>query len=191
MKWFQITLIMVAFISCNPYKYYTKKDFEFYQENFQQKGILPKTQGVYVLEKVWTKRNGYINDHKYKDYIHFYKFFKTGQQNSYLIPKKEFNSSFSEIVTKEAQNYKNGDRTLFQGYYKLKKDYIILENVNSALNNFYYSHGKIENDTLTIISTENSSLKEFDESKLNFLVKHVYVFKSFNDPSYQDIKPNW
>ena len=166
MKWLHTCCILGVLFSCNPYKFYTKKDFKFYQENFTQTNPFPKTNGVYVLEKVWTKRDGYINNYEYKNYHHFYKFFKTGQHNSYLIAKNDKPIDFLEIIKKGTENYKEGERTLFQGYFKTQENYIILENVNASLSSFYYTHGKMKNDTLTIISTKVQDSKEFKEKKI-------------------------
>jgi hypothetical protein len=182
-------MLSICCIACSPYKYYVKKDFQFYSEGFFQKGLLPKTQGVYVLEQVFSKGDGHIADHKFKGYTHFYKFFKTGQQNSYLVAEKDFDGNYLGLVRHEAATWQG--RTLFQGYYKLKEDHIILEGVNAALGKFYYTHGRISDDRLEIISTVNADVKNFDESKLNYLVIYTYVFKPFDEQGYQEVEVDW
>lgn len=183
-------MLSICCVACSPYKYYAKNDFQFYREGFIQEGSLPRTQGVYVLDKVYTKRDGYITDHKFKTYTHFYKFFKTGQHNAWLVPTEKFDGNYSAFVRNQTSSpVRSG--TLFQGYFKLKDDHIILENVNAALGKLYYTHGKISEDHLEIISTVNDNIKDFDESKLNYLVIYTYVFKPFDEPDYQEVKVDW
>lgn len=106
------------------------------------------------------------------------------------MPTEKFDGNYSAIVRKEASSpVRSG--TLFQGYFKLKDDHIILENVNAALGKLYYTHGKISEDHLEIISTVNDNIKDFDESKLNYLVIYTYVFKPFDEHDYQEVKVDW
>ncbi|GAA5168755.1 hypothetical protein GCM10025770_29230 [Viridibacterium curvum] len=190
MKFLVVVTLQALLVSCSPYKYYVKSDFSFYAEGFLLESAVLRTDGVYVLDKVYTQRNGYVTDHSFKGYVHFYKFFKTGQQISYLVPEKEFGGDYLRVVKEHAARAERG-RTLFEGYYKLKDDRIILEGVNAALGNFHYSHGKIGDDRLEIISTASEGIKDFDERNLNYRVVHMYVFKPFNEPSYQEVKVDW
>lgn len=185
-----IAILSMLITACSPYKYYAKTDFSFYQEGFSLQSSLPKTQGVYVLDKVYTKRYGYVADHQFKGYSHFYKFFKTGQHNSYLVQDKDFDGNYQRIV-QEAKTGREGGRTLFQGYYKLQSDHIILEGVNAALGKFHYTHGKIYEDRLEIISTGSDDVAHFDAGSFNYLSVYTYVFKPFDIENYQDVKIDW
>ena len=77
--WLFILMFLLVFSSCSP-KIYQKGDYTFYNKVFNLDNTsLLRTDGVYVLDRIWTDENG--GTVKQPQNHLFYKFYKTGQCN--------------------------------------------------------------------------------------------------------------
>ncbi|WP_417580973.1 hypothetical protein [Nitrincola sp.] len=189
-------LLIVAFVlsGCSFFdgvKYYTRSDYSFYNESFElSEESLLKTDGVYVLESVWSSVDNEINRKGRNKSL--YIFHKTGQSNMIMMPSVSSVPDYREIVMENYNRSEHNENigTLFQGYYRLQGNRIIIENANSALKRFNYSYGYIENDKLIIVKP--NSLQgdgEFEDKYFLQTYKEVYVFVPVEN--LESVLPNW
>lgn len=190
MKKIFLTTLLPAFIftACGQ-KFYSKKDYTFYDQNFQlTTNSLLKTNGIYVLNSIWTNENGGsqlpIKQNK------IYKFYKTGQSNFWLAENLKSDADYLLFLENGDLNNNSKKRTLFQGYYKTKENKIIIENVNTSLKRFNYTYGFIEDNKLIIVKEDVIEGKgKFDQTYFTTTYKETYLFKEIK--SKQDTVPNW
>ncbi|QEW08197.1 hypothetical protein [Nitrincola iocasae] len=189
-------LLIVAFVlsGCsifNGVKYYAKSDYSFYNESFElSEESLLKTNGVYVLESIWSSVDDKINREERNKSL--YIFHKTGQSNMIMMPSVSSVPDYREVVMKNYNRTENNENigTLFQGYYRLQGNKIIIENANSALRRFNYSYGYIENNKLIIVKP--NSLQgdgKFEDRYFLQTYKEVYVFVPVEN--LESVLPNW
>ncbi len=189
-------LLIVAFVlsGCsifNGVKYYAKSDYSFYNESFElSEESLLKTNGVYVLESIWSSVDDKINREERNKSL--YIFHKTGQSNMIMMPSVSSIPDYREVVMKNYNRTENNENigTLFQGYYRLQGNKIIIENANSALRRFNYSYGYIENNKLIIVKP--NSLQgdgKFEDRYFLQTYKEVYVFVPVEN--LESVLPNW
>ena len=183
-------ILVFAFDSCSQ-KFYTKSDYSFYDENFElSEESLLKTNGVYVLESIWSSVDNKINIEKEKKSL--YIFHKTGQSNMIMMSNTDSVPDYRKVIIDNYNRSKKNKNigTLFQGYYQLKANKIIIENANSALRRFNYSYGYVENDKLIIVKP--NSLQgdgKFEDKYFLETYKETYVFVSVEN--LDSILPNW
>ncbi len=183
-------ILVFAFDSCSQ-KFYTKSDYSFYNENFElSEESLLKTNGVYVLESIWSSVDNKINIEKEKESL--YIFHKTGQSNMIMMSNTDSVPDYRKIIIDNYNRSKKNKNigTLFQGYYQLKENKIIIENANSALRRFNYSYGYVENDKLIIVKP--NSLQgdgKFEDKYFLQTYKETYVFVPVEN--LDSILPNW
>ncbi|WP_445456827.1 hypothetical protein [Flavobacterium sp. HNIBRBA15423] len=183
-------ILVFAFDSCSQ-KFYTKSDYSFYNENFElSEESLLKTNGVYVLESIWSSVDNKINIEKEKESL--YIFHKTGQSNMIMMSNTDSVPDYRKIIIDNYNRSKKNKNigTLFQGYYQLKANKIIIENANSALRRFNYSYGYVENDKLIIVKP--NSLQgdgKFEDKYFLQTYKETYVFVPVEN--LDSILPNW
>lgn len=183
-------ILVFAFDSCSQ-KFYTKSDYSFYNENFElSEESLLKTNGVYVLESIWSSVDNKINIEKEKESL--YIFYRTGQSNMIMMSSTDSVPDYRKIIIDNYNRSKKNKNigTLFQGYYQLKANKIVIENANSALRRFNYSYGYVENDKLIIVKP--NSLQgdgKFEDKYFLQTYKETYVFVPVEN--LDSILPNW
>lgn len=189
-------LLIVEFVlsGCsifNGVKYYAKSDYSFYNESFElSEESLLKTNGVYVLESIWSSVDDKINREERNKSL--YIFHKTGQSNMIMMPSVSSVPDYREVVMKNYNRTENNENigTLFQGYYRLQGNKIIIENANSALRRFNYSYGYIENNKLIIVKPNSlQSDGKFEDGYFLQTYKEVYVFVPVEN--LESVLPNW
>ncbi|WP_130736773.1 hypothetical protein [Flavobacterium sp. J27] len=185
-----LLFLVFAFNSCSS-KFYSKKDYSFYNQNFElDKESLLKTNGIYVLDSVWSQSSTEIPMEKNIKKV-CYIFYKTGQSNM-IISEKEDDLDYKQFVLNDFNRSKNNKNvgTLFQGYYKLKNNKIVIEKVNTSLRRFNYSYGYLENEKLIIVKP-NSLQGEgnFEDKYFLDTYKEIYTFIPVED--LDSILPYW
>lgn len=194
MKNSPIILIVFMFIlnSCGQ-KFYTKQDYPFFDKNFVlSENAALKTEGVYVLESIWSDENGGV--FKTLENQKFYKFYKTGQSNLTLCDANVKSDEDylglirNSIIDSEKNKAKLG--TLFQGYYKLQDNKIVIQSVNAPLRQFTYCYGFLEANKLIIVKKTSEGGGKFDNQNFTNYYKETYLFKRLQNGSV-DVVPNW
>jgi hypothetical protein len=189
-----LTLVVFMFIlnSCGQ-KFYTKQDYSFFDKNFVLNADAAlKTEGVYVLESIWSDENGGV--FKSTESAKFYKFYKSGQSNLTLFDKNiKSDQDFLKLIENgvlDSEKNKKSLGTLFQGYYKLQNSRIVIQSVNASLRQFSYSYGFVENDKLIIVKKTTEGGGSFDDQYFTNYYKETYLFKPLNNIN-PDVVPNW
>jgi hypothetical protein len=174
MKKYIMVVVLGLFFSCAS-KHFSKDDYTLYDENFELPKTAPlRTDGVYILNSIWTNENGGIT--KKPDTHKFYKFYPGGQCNMLLDPDKEITS---DGQYKEAVNVSAGNKgkTLFEGYYKLQGSKIIIQSLQAApLKQFEYKYGYITNEKLVIVKATIEGKGKFDDKYFTDYYKEEYSF---------------
>ena len=182
-----IMLVLLGiFTSCSQ-KLYQKDDYPFYDKNFTLgKSSHLRTDGVYVLDRIWTGRDG--GTEKKADKHRFFKFYAAGQSNSFEDVAKSIvtDEQYIAAVLKDGQPK---DHTLFEGYYKLKENKIIIQNRVVPRGLFQYEYGYVEEDMLIIVKATHEGNGSFDDKYFTDYYKEYYVFKPLGGVS--DIVPQW
>lgn len=168
-----ITLFMGLFSSCAQ-KVYQKEDYTFYDKTFKldaSSGL--RTDGVYVLDRIWTDENGGIT--KQPKEHRFYKFYEGGQCNLTLDPSGEIKTK-EEYIAAVSKDFVIKKSTLFEGYYKLKDDRIVIQSVVVPRKQFEYKYGYVDHDSLIIVKATTEGSGKFDDSYFTAYYKEYYVF---------------
>ncbi|VXC01826.1 conserved hypothetical protein [Flavobacterium sp. 9AF] len=177
-----------AFDSCGP-KFYFKNEYAFYRENFElDEASLLKTNGIYVLDSIWSQSTINKSDQKLKKT--FYIFYKTGQSN--MIISDVVTEDYKKLIIDDYYRSKKNKHlgTLFQGYYKIKDNKIIIEKVNTSLKQFNYSYGYLENDKLIIVKPNSLQGEgKFEDNYFLNTYKEIYKFIPLED--LDAISPYW
>lgn len=181
-----LILLLGILVSCSG-KVYQKTDYTFYEKTFKlDKSSALRTDGVYVLDQIWTDENG-GTFRKPKEH-RFYKFYVTGQCNLTIDPT-------SEIATKEkyinslSKDLLAKKERLFEGYYKLKDNKIVIQNRVVPRQQFEYKYGFIEKDSLMIVTSTSKGKGQFRDEYFISAYKEYYVFialdiKNENEPQW-------
>lgn len=179
-------IILLVLYSCT-HKVYTKQDYTIYNKAFKlDASATLRTDGVYVLESIWTNENGgqlkQSKDHR------FYIFYPTGQCNLTLDPsfKIKTEKEYMEVINRDFVTQKN---TLFQGYYKLSQNKIIIQSRVVPRQQFEYKYGYIKNDSLIIVKASTQGKGTFDEVNYTGYYKEYYVFRSLAIKNEKE--PQW
>lgn len=182
-------LFSIAFFSCSK-KVYVKKDYTLYQENFQ----LPtdsnlRTDGVYVLESIWTK-----DSEKEADEHIFYKFYKTGQSNLTVDLDHEIKTEqdYIKSIKNHIESTQNGDfKTHFESYYKVEGNKIVIQRVTIPRNLFTYNYGLLENDKLILVKETIDGKGKLDDKYFTDYYKATYKFLPLDKAQIENLKPGW
>lgn len=181
-----ILILLVLVCSCAD-KVYTKEYYTFYNKAF--KGDVSSSlriDGVYILKSIWTNENGgqlkQSKDHR------FYKFYTAGQCNLTLDPsfKIKTEKEYIEVINNDFITQK---KTLFQGYYKLSQNKIIIQSRVVPRRQFEYKYGYIKNDSLIIIKATSQEKAIFDEVNYTGFYKEYYVFMPLKIKNEKE--PQW
>ena len=168
-----IIMFLLVFGSCSS-KIYQKDDYTFYNKGFNLDGYsLLRTDGVYVLDRIWTNENG-ATVKQPQNHL-FYKFYKTGQCNLTVDISNEIKTKkeYENILRKDLEKQEN---TLFQGYYKISEPKIIIQRRVTPRRLFEYKYGYVEKDTLIIVKSTIEGKGKFDTKYFTEYYKEYYVF---------------
>lgn len=180
-------IVLFGFFSCSK-KLYVKEDYTFYDKNFSlPKDSSLKTDGIYVLESIWTNENGGTQREPKNDEHMFYKFYDTGQANLTLDMENQVQTKedYVEKINKEFEK----KQTLFEGYYKLKDNKICIQRKVVPRRQFNYSYGYVEKDKLIIVSRTHEGSGKFEEKHFTDYYKETYRFLPLN--GIENRKPYW
>ncbi|MFD2909849.1 hypothetical protein ACFSX9_14010 [Flavobacterium ardleyense] len=186
---FSLICISFMFFSCGP-KFYSKKDYTFYDRSFVlNENSALQTNGFYVLESTWSKRDDII---KKPTKFEVYKFFKEGQSNLLLVDSLKTSAEYVAAMQKQFQEYgKNkNEYTLFQGYFKVQESKIIIQEVNVVIRQFTYRYGYIENDKLIMVKSTTEGKGQFNDKYFTDYFKSTYVFVPY-EKADAELVPNW
>lgn len=166
---------------------YQKSDYSFYESSkvLDRNSVL-KTDGVYVLNKIQTGKDGNIT--KQPKEHRFYKFYPGGQSNLFLDIENKIKTDqdYADAVSKDSLKKK---KTLFEGYYKLRSPRIIIQDIITPRKQFNYHYGYLENNTLVIVKASHEGNGKFYDKNFTSYYKEYYVFKPLRELDH--IIPQW
>lgn len=181
-----VILFLGLFFSCGK-KLYQKNDFPFYDEAFKlEASSVLRTDGVYVLDHIWTDENGGTTKPP-KNHT-FYKFYKTGQCNLTLDLSNEIKSKedYFNVINKDFEEKKN---TLFEGYYKLQNNKIVIQSAVVPRQQFEFKYGYVEKDSLILVKSTIDRKGKFDDKHFTKNYKEYYIFMPLDIKNERD--PKW
>jgi hypothetical protein len=172
-----ILSVIIAFLigGCTSRKHYTRKDYPFYSENFQLDSTsLLKTDGVYSNGKK------------------VYKFYRSGQVNMVLSGTTELKKDDDYAMAfnrgiREAAGVKKA--TLFEGYYHIKDNRMVMQFVNTATRQFYYTYVLLEKGKLAIVKSTHLGKGKIKDQHYQSSYKDVYRFEP--KPAGGYLAPDW
>ena len=184
-----IMIFLIGFFSCSK-KMYLKNDYTLYHENFQ----LPdnsklRTDGVYVLLKIWTKDS----ERKADEHI-FYKFYENGQSNLTIDLNNEIKTEqdYIESIRKHvASTKKSNFKTHFESYYTLDGNKIVIQSINIPRNLFTYNYGILENGNLILVKETIDGKGKLDDKYFTDYYKATYKFLPLDKTQLEDLNPGW
>lgn len=183
-------LLVPLFFSCSK-RTYVKKDYHLFEENFTLASeALLRTDGVYVLESIWSKDTGV---RKADEHI-FYKFYNTGQANLTVDLDKKIKTGqdyLESVETHVASTNKSGFMTHLEGYYRLQGNKIVIERITVPRDVEVYSYGYVENGKLIIVSETIEGKGKFNDKHFTDNYKATYVFMPLEKSGFQNLKPGW
>jgi len=165
--------VVLSLFSCST-RQFSKSDYTFYDKNFvlQPKANL-RTDGVYKLHTIATDEDG--STVKQAGITKFYKFFKTGQCIMILDPDNNITAAKALEELKKAAENKNKP-TLFESYYRLKDDKIIIQGIVYPVKHFVYKYGYVANNEFTIVKATSEGRGKFDEAFFTDYYQERYIF---------------
>jgi hypothetical protein len=188
----KLLLILLWLISgCTFQKRYIKEDYSFYSEDFKLGSITPiRTDGVYVSDKIEIDAtSGKQTMRKDK---RVYKFYPTGQVNMVLDLnnelksdedyRKAFNRRITEISMSKAA-------TLFEGYYQIKENKMVIQFVNQPLRQFYYTYAYLAEKQFIIVNKTHVGRGKIKDKYYTSNYKESYRFEPKTVDDY--LEPNW
>lgn len=189
-----IMILLFGLFSCTQ-KLYVKEDYSLYDKNFffPENSSL-KTNGVYVLESIWTNENGGKERNPNEKEHMFYKFYQTGQVNLTVDLDNTIKTEqdYIERINQDFIQYKKGEKhTLFEGYYKLKGDKIVIQRKVVPRKQYNYRYGYLQDGKLIIVTSTHLGKGEFDEKHFTNFYKETYRFKPFSTAKLESQKPYW
>ena len=179
-------IVVLSLFSCGN-RHFSKSDYTFYNRGFMlQPGAALRTNGVYVLQTIWTDENGGTikpaKGHK------FYKFFNTGQCTLVLDPNNKITTAnILELLVKEAKN--NNKPTLFESYYRLEGDKIVIQGIVYPVKQFEYKYGYVANDEIIIVKATREGNGDFDDAFFTTYYKESYIFMPLKGADA--LTPDW
>lgn len=161
------------FSSCAQ-KVYQKEDYTFYDKSFKLNASAAlRTDGIYVVDHIWTDENGGTT--KQPKEHRFYKFYTSGQCNLTLDPANEIKTK-EDYINAVGKDFSIKKNTLFEGYYKLENNKIIIQSVVVPRKQFEYKYGYVDQDSLIIIKATNEGKGKFGDKYFTAYYKEYYVF---------------
>ena len=183
-------LLFFVLCGCNTQKHYFEKDYSFFNSNFKPDPVsLLRTDGVYVLQKIWTNADG--GTERIATNKQVYKFYNTGQVNLILNTDNRLgtNPDYVQAFNREImESTAKKSATLFEGYYKSEGNKIVIQRASVPRQIFVYNYGLIEKDTLILVKETITGKGKIKDEYFTDYYKAYYVFV----PTQQNyIKPNW
>ena len=167
------------FTGCTFKKHYVRDDYSFYSKEFKlTDSSLIHTDGVYISNK--------------KEAKIIYKFYATGQVNMLVDLKKELQS---ENDYRDAFNRRISDAssskptTLFEGYYRIKDDRLVIQFMNQPRGQFYYTYAILTKEQLSIVKTTHIGRGKMNDKHYHSTYRDVYRFEPASRNGY--LLPNW
>jgi len=186
-RYIVVMILFLGIFSSCAQKVYKKEDYTFYDTSFRLHASSPlRTDGVYVLDRIWTDENGGTTKQP-KDHC-FYKFYIQGQCNLTLDPENSIKTK-DDYRTAVSKNLSQRKNTLFEGYYKLENNRIILQSVVVPRRQFEYKYGYVENDSLVIVKVTTDGKGKFDDKYFTGYYKEYYVFVPLGIKN--EAEPKW
>lgn len=187
-------ILLFGLFSCAQ-KLYVKDDYTLYDKNFLlQDNSLLKTNGIYVLESIWTQENGGTERKPNEKEHMFYKFYKTGQVNLTVDLNNTIKTEqdYIERIKKDFEEYNQGEKkTLFEGYYKLKENKIVIQRKVVPRRQFNYRYGYVEENKIIIVSSTHLGNGKFDDKHFTKFYRETYRFMPLTTEKTESLKPYW
>lgn len=179
-------LFLGLYASCTP-KIYQKNDYTFYDRTFRlDASSVLRTDGVYVLDHIWTEEHG--GTVKSPKEHRFYKFYSTGQCNLTLDLSGDIKSK-TQYGNSVSRDFTLKKSTLFEGYYKLDNNKIIIQSRVVPRRQFEYKYGYVEQDNLILVKTTTDGKGKFDDRYFTGTYKEYYVFMPLEIK--KESEPQW
>jgi len=187
---FMVLCMLAGLCSCNFQRHYVKDDYPFYQHGYLlPKTTLLKTNGVYVLDRIVTSETDSWGKQP-KERLS-YKFYPGGQVNlivdldDKLKRPENYQDAFNEAISR---NEAAKSATLFEGYYRLNGDRLVIQRMSTPRKQFEYTYALVrENELIVVKSTIERSGKIANKYFTNYY-KAYYRFLP-TDTNY--VVPNW
>ena len=185
-------IVLVAFImgSCGYQKHYVKTDYSLYLADFKlHASSVLRTDGVYVLQKIWTSQNGGVEHIATERKM--YKFYPGGQVNlildmDHVITSNDaYVKAFNESIIR---NEKNKGATLFEGYYKIEGARMVVQRMVTPRKLFSYDYFLLEKDSLIQVS---STIEGQGKIQDKHFTNHYKASYTFVPTTGGYIDPNW
>ena len=172
--------------ACMPVFLY-QKDYSFYDADFAlSANSVLRTDGFYVFEGMAGQQGNIVDT---PEVYEVYKFYKSGQVNFLLTDTLQENGVYLDAMKDQIEAGEAG-RTLFQGYYKIYGDKIIIEQVNTVTTNFIYSYALVDHDTLTVVKKTIEGGGAFSADYFSGKSTLVYRFTP-DEKAESELSPNW
>lgn len=182
-------VVVLGIFSSYGQKHFSKGDYTFYDKDF----MLPvssvlRTDGVYVLNRIWTDANGGTEKRPHEHKL--YKFYKSGQCNMLLDTDTKLKTvqDYTDAINSNAG--KEQRPTLFESYYKLKGDRIIIQGIVYPIKQFEYKYGYIAEGVLIIVKATREGKGAFKDAYFTDYYKEYYSFVPL-DLIEPDGYPDW
>ena len=189
---FRLLLILLWLISgCTFQKRYIKNDYSFYAEDFKLSSTTPlRTDGVYVSDKIaMDSTSGKQTMQKDK---RVYKFYPTGQVNMVLDPNNKLKSdddyrkAFNRRINETSMSK---GATLFEGYYQIRDNKMVIQFVNQPLRQFYYTYTYLAEQQFVIVNQTHVGRGKIKDKYFTSNYKEIYQFEPKPVDGY--LAPNW
>lgn len=185
-------IVLVVFIlgSCGYQKHYVKQDYSLYRADFElPASSVLRTDGVYVLQKIWTSEDGGVERTATERKI--FKFYPDGQVN--LILDLDHDITTNELYVKAfnesiLHSEKNKSATLFEGYYKVEGQRMVVQRMVTPRKLFSYDYFLLEKDSLIQVSSTIEGRGKIQDKHFTNHYKAKYTFIPTTD---KYIDPNW
>lgn len=186
MKRFAMLLIGSLLFSCSS-QHFSKGDYSFYDKNFTlPSASMLRTDGIYILTSISTdESDGTVQPIKEPK---FYKFYKTGQSNLVLYNANEIqsNDSYNQLLEQASKPKK---ATLFESYYKIQENKIIIQGIVFPVKEFEYKYGFLGKNEFTIVKATKEGNGKFDDKNFTKYYQERYSFLPLNGLNPEN--PDW
>jgi hypothetical protein len=189
---YRLLLILLWLISgCTFQKHYIKNDYSFYAEDFKLGSTtLLRTDGVYVSDKI--KMDASSGKQTVQKDKRVYKFYPTGQVNMVLDLNNELKSdedyrkAFNRRITETSMSK---SATLFEGYYQIRDNKMVIQFVNQPLRQFYYTYAYLTEKQFIIVYQTHVGKGKIKDKYYTSNYKEIYRFEPKPVDGY--LAPNW
>ncbi|UYQ95382.1 hypothetical protein MKQ68_09760 [Chitinophaga horti] len=165
MRYVSLLSFLLVFAACSP-KYYRTGDYSFYDQKFSLPDTaLLRKDGVYVSDSM------------------AYVFYKGGQSNLVLTPGNHLQAI--------AERHRQQRPTLFEGYYRVQGRQLVIQSVNNARRQFYYTYALLSPDSLTVVRQTIKGKRRFKEKYFTSSYKAHYLFMPLDTAVLNRYKPYW